>query len=280
MTDISPLYLPQPAVINEVIEENSQIRTFVLSFCDREYNEKFTYLPGQFMMVSVPHCGEAPISFSSTPEEPGHIRLSVRRAGRLTNAMHRMKKGDVVGLRGPWGNGFPLDDMVGRDLLFVAGGIGLAPLAAVIRTCIKKRDQYGRISIIYGSRTPSDIAFADDIAAWGMEKDVECLLTVDKAEPGWDGAVGLVTSLFDRADFAPGKQTALVCGPPLMIRAVLSDLGNRGFADEEIITTMERHMKCGVGVCRHCHMDGRLVCADGPVFSLARLRGLEVMELG
>jgi len=272
------LYRPRRAEIREIIVENSQIKTFVLAFVDRAHNASFTYQPGQFMMVSAPHCGEAPISISSTPAESGTIHLSVRRAGILTAALHDMKQGDMVGLRGPYGRPFPMASLAGRDLLFVAGGIGLAPLRSVINTCLAAGHDR-RITILYGSRTPSDIAFQGDLASWGQTAGVTCLLTVDRGEPGWEGEVGLVTTLFDRCALEPDESKALVCGPPMMIRAVLAELAERGFADGNIITTMERHMKCGVGICRHCHMDEKLVCKDGPVFTLEELKKLHVMEL-
>ncbi len=266
------VYQPLPAVIERVVVENSQIKTFVLRFRDMSYNGNFTYRPGQFMMVSIPHHGEAPISFSSTPTRPGTIELSVRKAGQLTSALHELKAGAVIGLRGPYGQSFPMDHLAGRDLLFIAGGIGLAPLRSVINAAIDGGDSFGRKLILYGSRLPSDIAFHADLRGWDDLADVRCLLTVDAPEPGWDGKVGVVTTLLDQVDMDPGRTIALLCGPPLMIRFVLAALTAKGFADEDIITTMERHMKCGIGICRHCHMDGRLVCVDGPVFSLAELR--------
>jgi NAD(P)H-flavin reductase len=271
-------YLPRPAQVVEVVTENSQIKSFVVRFVDKEYNALFCYQPGQFMMVSMPHCGEAPISFSSTPATKGQVRLSVRRAGKLTSAMHELKEGAMIGLRGPYGKPFPMEYLGGRDLLFVAGGIGLAPLTSVINTCLADLTYQGRITILYGSRTPEDIAFMAEIEAWQANPAVHCLLTVDQGSAAWQGNTGLVTSLFDQAVINPASQSAVICGPPMMITAVLAALAARGFADHDIITTMERHMKCGVGVCRHCHMDGKLVCVDGPVFSLAQLKELNVME--
>jgi len=274
------LYLPWPARIEKIVEENSQIKTFVLAFTDSERNDSFRYQPGQFMMVSVPHCGEAPISFSSSPAYPGNIHLSVRRAGKLTGAMHSLAEGAIVGLRGPYGRPFPLRDFAGKNLLFVAGGIGLAPLRSVINTCMADRDAYGRITILYGSRSPSDIAFAGDLASWKRAANAGCILTVDVGDEGWEGHVGLVTRLLDRCETDPEQTVALVCGPSLMIRAVLAELGSRGYPDDRIITTLERHMKCGVGICRHCHLDDKLVCVDGPVFSLDELKRHKLMELG
>ena len=278
MKNIENIYLPQPARIIRVIAENSQIKTFELAFIDPDIHKTFTYNPGQFMMVSVPHCGEAPISISSTPTRPGSIQLSVRKAGLLTNAMHSLTTGAQIGLRGPYGKPFPLETLKGRDLLFIAGGIGLAPLRSVINYCLDSGD-YGRITILYGSRAPSDIAFSQDIAIWQKTADTECLLTVDKAEPGWQGPVGVVTTLMPKLTPDLNRSSALICGPSLMIRFVLSELTRMGFADGDILTTLERHMKCGIGICRHCHMDKTLVCADGPVFSLAQLKTLQGTEL-
>lgn len=275
---ITDIYLPRQAKVEQIVVENSQISTFVLAFRDKQYNDAFRYQPGQFMMVSMPHCGEAPISISSAPTRTGAIHLSVRKAGKLTNGMHKLKVGDTIGLRGPYGRPFPMRQLTERNLLFVAGGIGLAPLRGVLNTCLDQQDQFGSITVLYGSRTPSDIAFQNDLKLW-QKQGVDCRLTVDAAEPGWNGAVGLVTSLMDDLRMEPSQSTALICGPPLMFRAVLDRLSTIGFADEHILTTMERHMKCGVGICRHCHMDGKLACVDGPVFSLAELRQLKIMEL-
>lgn len=273
-------YLPQPARILRVIEENSQIKTFVLAFTDPAVQGAFRYEPGQFLMVSLPHCGEAPISISSSQQaNPGEIHLSVRRAGNLTSAMHLLAEGAIVALRGPYGRFFPMADFSGKNLVFVAGGIGLAPLRSVIETCLSERERYGTITILYGSRTPSDIAFREDLARWEKVAGVTCLLTVDAPEPGWTGAVGVVPKLLDQVALDPASSKALVCGPPLMIKFTLQALSAKGFADQDIITTLERHMKCGVGLCRHCHLDSKLVCVDGPVFTKAELNTLHVMEL-
>ena len=274
------LYLPYTAEIIDIIEENSQIKTFVLAFVYQKFNDAFSFEPGQFLMLSVPHCGEAPISISSTPTQPGTLQLSIRAAGKLTNAMHKLTAGDTVGLRGPYGRPFPMDDLVDRDLLFVAGGIGLAPLRSVISTCLaEERFAKSKINILYGSRTPSDIAFKDDIDIWQGHPRVNCHLTVDLAEPGWSGAVGLVTSLIDKIELDPTQSKALLCGPPMMIKAVIAKLKGKDYRNKDIITTLERYMKCGVGLCRHCHMGSTLVCKDGPVFTWEELQKLDVMEL-
>lgn len=266
------IYLPHPARILRVIEENSQIKTFEVVFTNPLHNNAFTYRPGQFMMVSTPHCGEAPISIASTPSRPGSLELSVRQAGQLTTVLHTMQEDDLVALRGPYGKPFPVASLLGRDLLFVAGGIGLAPLRSLINFCLDQAGEFGRITLLYGSRSPEDIAFAQDIKAWQEKAEVNCLLTVNTATPGWQGDVGLVTALLDKITPDPARTSALICGPSVMIRATMAALVKRGFADDAIITTLERHMKCGLGVCRHCHMDSTLVCVNGPVFTLAQLR--------
>jgi len=273
-------FLPRTAIIRDIIEENSQIKTFVITFQDEKYNQKFGYLPGQFMMVSIAHHGEAPISISSTPSRPGNLHLSVRKAGRLTGAMFALKKGNVVGLRGPYGRPFPVDAFAG-DMLFVSGGIGLAPLRSVINYCLdQRRSELGKVAILFGSRSPADIAFQEDFQFWRQQPDVTCLLTVDGADENWTGPVGVVTTLLDQVEIDAEKGLALVCGPPIMIRFTLEKLTKMGFADHNVWTTMERHMKCGQGTCGHCYLDGTLICMDGPVFNCEELKRQHPEELG
>lgn len=266
------IFMPHEAVIKDIIVENSTIRTYVLEFTDEALRRGFSHAPGQFVMLSVPHHGEAPISISSSPMSSGTIHLSVRKAGSLTSRLHCMKAGEYVGLRGPYGRPFPMQELRGRDLLFVAGGIGLAPLCSVIGFCLDTNGDYGHITLLYGSRTPSDIAFRRYLDQWTSSSSVTCLLTVDVPEPGWESNVGLVTTLLDQVDMDAGHSSALLCGPPVMIDAVAHDLLAMGFKAGDIITTMERNMKCGVGLCGHCHMHGKMVCRHGPVFSVEELQ--------
>ncbi len=272
-------FIPSPAKICEIIHENEQISTFRLKLINTSI--PFSFLPGQFLMLSVPHCGEAAISISSSPTALPIIDLSIRKAGTLTNAMHMMKAGNQVGIRGPYGNPFPMKNFVNRDLLFVAGGIGLAPLKSVIDYCLfhsnSVHDAAQSITLLYGSRSPSDIAFQSVTSNW-QEQGVNCRLTVDEADTDWQGNVGLVTDLLPRHNVTDNT-TALVCGPPVMIRFIIAQLSAMGCQDEAIFTTLERHMKCGVGTCGHCHLDGKMVCMDGPVFSLSQLKTMDVMEL-
>jgi len=272
-------FIPSQAKICEIIHENEQISTFRLQLTDKTV--PFSFLPGQFLMLSVPHCGEAAISISSSPTALPLIDLSIRKAGKLTGAIHGMKTDDQVGVRGPLGKPFPLENFANRDLLFVAGGIGLAPLKSVIDYCLfqssHEKDAVQSITLLYGSRTPSDIAFQKAISNW-QAQGVDCRLTVDEADSDWQGNVGLVTDLLPHYKITDNT-TALVCGPPVIIRFVIARLSDMGCGDEAIFTTLERHMKCGMGTCGHCHLDGKMICMDGPVFSLSQLKTMDVMEL-
>ena len=268
-------YLPRLAVVKAITSENPAVRTLELVLADEIDNAHFTYLPGQFLMLSLPHCGEAPFTFSSSPTRQGSFTLSIRRAGVLTAAVHALRPGDTVGVRGPYGRPFPVQELAGRDLLFVAGGIGMAPLRSILEYCLADRGRYGDIAVLYGCRQPSELCFLPDLQRWQEEKIIRLLLTVDQGEPAWQGRVGLVTGLLDEIEIIPPRHKALVCGPGVMIRFVIARLLELGLAAEDIITTLERQMKCGIGLCGHCHHQGRLVCADGPVFSARELPGLE-----
>lgn len=272
-------FIPARAIIRKIIPENDQISTFRLELIDKTL--QFTFFPGQFLMVSVPHCGEAAISISSSPDTLPLIDLSIRRAGELTTAIHSMKEGSQLGLRGPFGKAFPVDNFAGHNLLFVAGGIGLAPLKSVIDHCLFQStledDVFQNICLLYGSRSPSDIAFTKAIGLW-QKQDMDVRLTVDEKDNNWDGHEGLVTKLLDDITM-DDNSIAIVCGPPIMIRFVITKLKTMGCDDTRIFTTLERHMKCGMGLCGHCHLDDKLVCLDGPVFSVSELKTMDVMEL-
>ncbi len=268
------VYLPRRARVRQVVRENSLVRTLELVFEDQIHSSDFTYLPGQFMMLSLPHCGEAPISFSSSPTRPGGFSLSIRQAGKLTTAAQSLRPGDMVGVRGPYGRPFPMADLRGRNLMFVAGGIGMAPLRSAILYCLDKGDEYGHITVLYGSKNPGEFCFMPDLAAWRQDERVTCLLTVDEGDDDWQGRVGLVTGLLDEVKMDGGRDRALVCGPGVMIRFVLECLAALGFGEDNMITTLERHMKCGVGICGHCHFENKMVCTDGPVFTRSELPDL------
>ena len=228
---------------------------------------------GQFVQVSVFGFGEAPISVCSSPVRTDSFELCVRKVGGLTAALHSLREGDKVGIRGPYGNGFPLDCMEKMDCLVVAGGIGLAPLRSVIQTILARRDVYGRMIVLYGTRSPNDILFADEIAEWQEDPASQILVTVDHPTEGWEGNVGVVTTLFPKVEIDPANTVVVaLVGPPVMYRSVLSDLTEIGVPDQQIFFSLERRMECGVGKCGHCQIDDRCVCVDGPVFSATDLK--------
>ncbi|HEB68046.1 MAG TPA: oxidoreductase [Desulfobulbus sp.] len=263
------MYLPDQAVIRKIIRENSLVNTYELTLVDELANHRFSFEPGQFMMISMPHLGEAPISFSSSPDSKDGFSLTIRNSGRLTAAVQKLRPGDIIGVRGPYGRSFPTDRLKGKNLLFIAGGIGLAPLRPLIEQRLAQPDETGSLTLFYGSRTPEDFCFNRDFSRWRQD-GLDLRLTVDQAAEEWNGPVGLVTGLLDGFPINDGTM-ALVCGPGIMIRFVLEQLQAMGMEAENIITTLERHMKCGVGICGHCHMEEKLVCIDGPVFTAAEI---------
>jgi len=266
------LYLPRLARITEVRDETPDTRTFVLRLHDGTGPDTLPFVPGQFLELSVFGCGEAPFCIASSPTRPEAIEVTVRRTGQLTDALHALGPGDEIGLRGPCGNGFDLSSARGKDLVFVAGGIGLPPLRGLIWNVLDEREHFGRVTVLYGARTPSDLVYKNELADWGRRDDLELLVTVDRAEPGWEGNVGMVPILFDMTELRPATSLVYVCGPPIMIRFVIQDLLMRGFADDTVISTLERTMQCGVGKCNHCAIGHRYVCRDGPVFSYRQIR--------
>lgn len=266
------IYLPQIATIKDIKEETGDIKTFTLAFKDRGFKKFFSFRPGQFMMVSVFQAGEVPISISSSPTQPENVQLSIKRAGSLTSKIHEHRVGDEVGLRGPYGRCFPLERLIGKNLLFVAGGIGLAPLRSLINYVLDKRAEFGQVTVLHGARTPSDLPFKHELSRWPKERDAKVLVTVDRPDSGWRGSVGPVTTLWSKADILSQDTLAVICGPPVMISFVVMDLLKMGFSEDDIISTLERHMKCGVGKCGHCSIGQHLTCVDGPVFTYREMK--------
>lgn len=269
------IYFPQIAIIKRVKDEAEGIKRFTLEFEDEKLRESFSPRPGQFIELTVFGVGEAPISITSSPADKGFIEICVVNVGEVTAALHLKKEGELVGLRGPYGNGFPFDAVKGRDILFVGGGIGLAPLRPLINQMFADRDSFRKITILYGARTPGLLCFREDLTAWAAQKDSIVLVTVDTPDEGWQGNVGVVTSLLPKVEIETERATAFVCGPPVMIHFVIQDLVTRGFAEDAIITSMERRMECGLGKCGHCSIGTAEVCTDGPVFSYSQLKELK-----
>ncbi|MDP8262213.1 MAG: FAD/NAD(P)-binding protein [Candidatus Ancaeobacter aquaticus] len=229
--------------------------------------------PGQFVMVSIPGIGEAPISISSSPTKKGSFELVVREAGTLTASLHKLNAGDVVGIRGPFGTGFPVQILEGNDLLFVAGGLGIVPLRSLINYVIFNRRDFGKINILLGCKTPEDMLFGDEVAEWEKRLDVNFNCTVDRSDPDWKGNVGLITNLIPGVTLDSDRTFGVVCGPPIMYKFVIAELLKKNIPERQIIVSLERHMKCGVGKCGHCQIDNLYCCQDGPVFTYEDVKG-------
>lgn len=236
--------------------------------------------PGQFNMLTAFGVGEAAISVSGDPAETGRFVHTIRAVGAVSSALTRLDAGDLLGLRGPFGVGWPTAEAVGRDVVIVAGGLGLAPLRPVLYRLFAERERYGKIALLFGARGPADILFRHEIESWRQNLDIGIEVTVDHADSSWHGHVGVVTTLIKRADFDPLRTVAMVCGPEVMMRFAIAALGEAGIADDAIYLSMERNMKCAVAFCGHCQFGTVFVCRDGPVFRYDRVRGpLRVKEI-
>ena len=266
------VYLPHIVVIDKIIDETYDTRTFHFNFKDEKLRKELAFEPGQFAEFSIFGLGEAPFVISSSPTRSDHLEFTPRRVGRLTNALHRLGVGAEIGFRGPYGNGFPLDFLQNKNLIFVGGGIGLAPLRSLIWNVMDKRDRYKNIYIIYGARSPADLCFKYDLEAWDKDKTVDMVTTVDKGDETWTGRVGLVPKVLEEVAPSAKDAVAIVCGPPIMIRFTFPVLEKLGFTPEQMITTLEKRMKCGIGKCGRCNIGNVYVCRDGPVFTYAQIK--------
>jgi len=268
------IYLPNFARVKDIQNETYDTKTLELQFVDPQVKESFRFKSGQFLEVSVPGVGEAPFGLASNPNRPETFRFTVRAVGAVTRALHQLTVGDVVGVRGPFGNGFPFDEVKGKNVLFVAGGIGLPPLRSLIEPMMDGRKEFGDFQILYGARTSADLVYKDRLREWENMPEIRFMMTVDVGDPTWKGNVGVVTTIFPKANIISKNTVTFVCGPPIMIRFVILELLGLGFAPENIISTLERYMKCGVGKCGHCAIGHKYVCLDGPVFSYKEMMKL------
>lgn len=267
-------HLPRPALVVSTEPLTAHERLLVIEADDGPLD----LAPGRFVQVTVPGVGECPISLCSDAggRPAPRLELCVRRAGLVTTALHRLAPGDRVGLRGPYGRGFPLDRVLGRDLLVVAGGLGMAPLRSLIHRVLARRPDFGDVTLIYGTRSPADLLFRDEVTDWLHGGEIRVVLTVDAAPAGdWLGGVGPVTAPLRRFAFDAARTAAFVVGPPVMFRYVLEELRAKGLADNWIFCSLERRMACAIGKCGQCQVEDLLVCRDGPVFSVADLAGRE-----
>lgn len=257
------VYMPQNYVIEDIEVQTSDTNLYKVK-CD------LNPLPGQFVEVSIPFLGECPISIASY--DPEYIELLIRNVGSVTNAIFKLKKGDKIGIRGPFGRGYPMKEIEGRNILIIAGGTGVAPPVGVVKYIEKNRDKYGKVHIFLGFRTPNDMLFKKDIKRFEQKFSVQ--LTVDRADDTWTCDVGLITTLMAKHDLDPKNTTVICCGPPIMIKCSIDQLKSRNFSDEQIYVSLERHMKCGIGKCGHCMIHGKYACKDGPVFRFDEVKNV------
>ncbi len=262
--------IPNLAVVTDIRVDTPDVKTFRVVGLDGK--KPFVHIPGQCAMLSVPGVGEALFSITSSPTLEEYVEFSIKKCGCVTEWLHAMEPGQQITVRGPYGNGFPVDTaFAGKDLLFIAGGIGLAPLHSVINYCRAKRENYGHIRIVYGSRSKDDLVdYQEIIGEWCNEAGVNVYLTIDREQEGWDGHVGFVPNYVKELGFTTDK-TVVMCGPPIMIKFTLAGLMELGFAREQVYTTMELKMKCGLGKCGRCNIGDKYVCKDGPVFRFDQL---------
>lgn len=274
------IYTPEPCVITQVIPETHDTKTYVLEFEEGIRNSSFGFYFGQFNMLNVLGIGEAPVSISSGPGDEGVLHHTIRKVGNVTTALDKMKVGDRVHVRGPYGHGWPMDAMRGRDVLVVAGGIGLAPLRGVIKAVVSDRRRYRNVEVLYGARTPKDLLFAREFNDWRYEITLHVSVdSLDGAVPG-PYSVGVVTTLFPKTTVTPHNSVVLMCGPEVMMRFALRDLLQRGFGHGQLYLSLERRMECGVRKCGRCQIGPVYVCKDGPVFRWADLGAIPEPALG
>jgi len=263
------IYKPINARIEKVIEETANIKTFVL-----KPEEKFSFATGQFIQMTVPGLGESPFTPSSSPYETARIEVTVMNVGRVTSKLHSMNEGEIVGIRGPYGKGYPIKDYYGKEVVILGGGVGMAPLRSFLLTLLKESNKFKRIVLCYGAKTPQDIVYKNSFPVWKKEKHLEILRSVDKAVGKWTETEGLVTVLLDKVKPDLRNSVAVVCGPPIMMKFGTFKLIELGFKPEQIYLSMERNMSCGLGKCGHCGLGKYFVCKDGPVFTYDKIKDI------
>ena len=266
------IYLPSLAEIVRTEQLTKMEKLFEIKL---QNDQELGHQPGQFVEVSLFGIGEAPISVSSSPTKKGSFELAVRAVGNVTKTLHTLNRGATLGIRGPFGKGFPIEEMKGKDILFVAGGIGLVPLRSLINYVLDNRSHFGRVFVLFGAKTPAEQLFLDELAKWRQSKDMEYWETVDRSDGQWKGNVGVITTLFPKITVDPQKTIAVIVGPPIMYRFAILEAQVKGIPDDQIIVSLERRMKCGVGKCGHCQINHIYVCQEGPVFNYAKIKDLK-----
>jgi len=268
-------YIPYPAVIKDIRQETEgerAIKTFTVNFIDEKVWNEFAQRPGQCAMVGIPGAGESMISICSSPTQTGYLQFSIMKMGKVTTELHQLGIGDTITVRGPYGTPFPVDDWKGKKILTIGGGIGLAPLRPIINYVLHNKNDYKGLDIIYGARSPQDLVFMEELKEMQKEGSAGVNLTVDAEASDWENNVGFVPQYLLDLKPSPENTIAITCGPPIMIKFVLQNLVELGFGDDQIYTTLENRMKCGIGKCGKCNVGGVYVCKDGPVFSYDKFK--------
>jgi NAD(P)H-flavin reductase len=267
--NLKNIYQPIEATVEDIISETPNIKTFVL-----RPREVFSFKTGQFIELTLPGIGEAPFTPSSDPNTTETIEMTIMKAGKVTSLLHEISKGAVVGMRGPYGKGYPLEKFQGQDILILGGGVGLAPLRSLLLSLFSDIDRYNKVLLRYGARSPSDIVYKNAIPQWAKKKKVDIVTTVDVGDPGWKGNVGLVTTILKDLPVNLKKAVAIVCGPPIMMKFGVLKLMDLGFKPKDIYLSMEKNMSCGLGKCGHCRIGRFYACKDGPVFTYEELKDI------
>lgn len=267
---MNDIYIPKKTTITKIIEETPTIKTLVL-----RPKENFSFATGQFIELTYPGKGEAPFTPSSSPDKKDELEVTIMEVGRITGLFHKAKVGDELGLRGPFGKGYPLDKFMGKEILIVGGGVGLAPLRSLIYTLYSRRDDFKKIVICYGARTPKDVVYKKELIEFEKPKNVELRLTVDSGDSTWRGHVGLVTTILDKLPLNISEAVGIVCGPPVMMKFATLKLKELRFENKNIYLSMEKNMSCGLGKCGHCRLGKFYACKDGPVFSFEDIKDIE-----
>lgn len=269
-------YIPYLTRIKSIVSENKakDIKTIELEFKKEEEYKKFDYIPGQFAEISIIGQGECPIGIASSPTEEGTIKFTIKKMGTVTSGFHNREVGDIIGVRGPCGNGWPVEEMKGKNIVVIGGGFAYSTLRSLILYLLndKHRVDYKDITTIYGNRDSGELLYADLLAEWEKRDDVKVVLTIDREEEGWTREVGFVAAIVKKVAPSPDNAIAIICGPPIMIRTAVAELVQLGWKDEQILNSLEMRMKCGIGKCGRCNIGNKFVCTDGPVFSLAELK--------
>jgi len=269
-------YIPMITKVKSIISENNvnDIKTLELEFIKDDEYANFDYIPGQFSELSIMGKGECPIGIASSPTEEGTIKFTIKKMGTVTSEFHNFEIGDIVGVRGPLGNGWPIDEMKGKNIVVIGGGFAFSTLRSLVLYVLdeKNRKDYGNITVIYGNRNVGEVLYRETLEEWEKRDDIKIVLTIDQEEEGWPYEVGFVAAIVKKVAPSPNNAVAVVCGPPIMIRTAVAELVGLDWKDKQILNSLEARMKCGIGKCGRCNIGDKFICTDGPVFSLAELK--------